>query len=216
MEIQAAMLLSKLFYSQSRIDEAYKILNTVKIQKTLQEHIARLKQNTTDKQLDLSKLYSLRQLQIYAETHAIRGLCLEAKKPNRVSISGGDDMKKDEQDVIDSFEAASKFAVEHSLLVNQRLQNAQTSSPASSQSSSANTSQTSGVAGTAAGQGVSASATLDALNSQGPNLNVLNNNDDSLDLINPLYEIALQKAPILYIKRGYLFMPHSDTYFYFK
>ena len=33
-------------------------------------------------------------------------------------------------------------------------------------------------------------------------LNSLNNGDDNLDLINPLYEIALQKAPLLYIKRG--------------
>lgn len=88
--MQAGMLLAKLFYSQSRVEEANKLLNTLKLQKTLNEHIKHLKQqqqlsSSDSKQqqqiiVDLSKLYSLRQLQIYAEAHCLRGLCLEANR----------------------------------------------------------------------------------------------------------------------------------------
>jgi len=51
-----------------------------------------------------------------------------------------------------------------------------------------------------------ASATSNLESVVSANLNSLNNGDDNLDLINPLYEIALQKAPLLYIKRGDLQM----------
>lgn len=204
------MLLAKLFYSQARIDEASKILNTMKLQKTLNEQIKHLKQQQQqDKQSGLSKLYSLRELQIYAEAHCVRGLCLESRRHNhRQSISSPNDAEstttENEALIIDSFEVASKFAIEHSLMVNQRMSPASQGSPVG--------------AGVQPGMGVNvgsvslgpnsggSTAAMVQTGSAGVDLSpvALASSDDNLmDLINPLYEIALQKAPILYIKKGY-------------
>lgn len=71
------MLLGKLFYSQSRIDEANKLFHTLKVQKALNEQITYFKQQHGEKS-DLGKLFSMRVLQIYAEAHTVRGLCLQA------------------------------------------------------------------------------------------------------------------------------------------
>jgi hypothetical protein len=199
LEIQASILLGKLFFSQMRIEEAYKILNGNKVYRTLTEQIARLKAHPQEK-LDLAKLYSLREMQIYAEGHSIKGLCLEKKHLNQAALSPAykhsEEAKKDEQDVIDYFEGASRFAIEHSLLAQKRMLASHQSSPTntlSNASSSGQQASTSGAAGSALNSG-------DAVNN--PTLSSLNNNEDNFDLINPLYEIALQKAPILYIKKG--------------
>ena len=53
-----------------------------------------------------------------------------------------------------------------------------------------------------AGGMTSATSSLEPIAATAQSLNATNNIDDNLDLINPLYEIALQKAPLLYIKRG--------------
>lgn len=218
------MLLAKLLYSQARIDEAMKLLNTTKLHKTLSEHIKHLKQQH-DKQSGLRKLYSPRELQIYAEAHCVRGLCVEARRlSHRQSVSSPTavdsiDQKRmseagigSEHDmlVLDSFEVASKFAVEHSLMVNQRI------SPAIQNSPSGPGGQIG--AGGAGGSGVTGTGTAAGTMTLGPNsgaqamsqggsgtldLQAVTVDDSMMDLINPLYEIALQKAPILYIKRGY-------------
>lgn len=128
---------------------------------------------------------------------------------------------------LDSFEVASKFAVEHSLLVNQRLMassplsSATQSSPVggpgsgtgvatgASISGSVNTSVgtlgAGATLGTSSGAVVSAGGTLQAGSPSAIDVPSPGMDDSLMDLINPLYEIALQKAPILYIKRGYEF-----------
>lgn len=219
------MLLAKLLYSQARIDEAMKLLNTTKLHKTLNEHIKHLKQQH-EKQSGLRKLYSPRELQIYAEAHCVRGLCVEARRSShRQSVSSPTavdsiDQKRmseagigSEHDmlVLDSFEVASKFAVEHSLMANQRVSPAIQNSPSGAvgqigaggvggSSSGASTGNVTGTMTLGTNSGAQAmsqggSGTLD--------LQSVTVDDNMMDLINPLYEIALQKAPILYIKRGY-------------
>lgn len=105
---------------------------------------------------------------------------------NLLSKISDDNDEEDDQKVIDSFELSSRIAIKHSLLMFQYMNYHQASGNGASNQQS---STSSGV-----------------LNSEPNNsitLNSLNNGDDNLDLINPLYEIALQKAPLLYIKRGY-------------
>ena len=255
------MLLAKLLYSQARIEEATKLLNTTKLHKTLNEHIKHLKQqqhHDSNKQPQqsgsLRKLYSPRELQIYAEAHCVRGLCVEARRFNQrqssVSSPGmvntvanvvvdtidqkrvPDTIPGSDQDmlILDSFEVASKFAVEHSLMANQRM-TAQ-NSPAGGGGVVGGVQMGAGGAGNAGGGGVGGvgassgavvggstatnvglgqtggaqtavvSQSSGAIDLQGGGL--ANVDDNMMDLINPLYEIALQKAPILYIKKGYL------------
>lgn len=207
---EANILLSKLLYSQMRYEEASKHLNSTRLKTILNEHLEKLKQyqqsQSTQQQQqlfqNLTRTNSLRQLQIFAEAHSIKGLCLELKRANSFSSnqnlkqSLSDECKKDEQEMIDSFEMASIFAIEHSLLMHQKLASTQ---PASN--------STPGTSNTSQGSGVNQNTIQ--TNDQASNLltlNALNSTDDNLDLINPLYEVALQKAPLLYIKRGELQM----------
>lgn len=163
--IESTILLTKLFYSQMRYEEAVKQLNSNRIKQLFVEHLQNLSSYIQSKQVlqqqqtlqQLTKTDNLRQLQLFAELHSLRGLCLEIKRKN-------DETRKDDQDTIDSYELSSIFAIQHSLLLHQRLANNQ-------------------------------------LVDQSPTNNV-NAYDDNLDLINPLYENAIQKAPLLYIKRG--------------
>jgi hypothetical protein len=201
LSVEASILLSKLFYSQQRIDEASKQLSTPKINNILTDHVNTLKlirqysqqaqQSSPPPQQ--AKADSLRQLQIYAEGHAIKGLCLEHKRGSSLSTNQAykhsEEHQNDEQNIIDSFETSSQFAIQHSVLMQQKIEK--------STAYSSNTLQPGGPSsGTG---GVSASTTS---NDIAATLNALNNNDENLDLINPLYEISLQKAPLLYIKRG--------------
>ncbi len=200
MSIEASILLSKLFYSQQRIDEASKQLSSPKIHNVLTDHVKTLKlirqhaQQQSSPPPQQAKADSLRQLQIFAEGHAIKGLCLEHKRGSSLSTNQAykqsEEHKNDEQEIIDSFETSSQFAIQHSVLMQQKLEKA-------TPNNSSNTLQAGGPS--SATGGVSASTTS---NDIAATLNALNNNDDNLDLINPLYEISLQKAPLLYIKRG--------------
>jgi hypothetical protein len=200
LSIEASILLSKLFYSQQRIDEASKQLSSPKIHNVLTDHVKTLKlirqhaQQQSSPPPQQAKADSLRQLQIFAEGHAIKGLCLEHKRGSSLSTNQAykqsEEHKNDEQEIIDSFETSSQFAIQHSVLMQQKLEKA-------TPNNSSNTLQAGGPS--SATGGVSASTTS---NDIAATLNALNNNDDNLDLINPLYEISLQKAPLLYIKRG--------------
>jgi hypothetical protein len=205
MSIEATILLSKLLFSQQRIEEALKYLTTQNIHNVLTDHIKTLKELRKHSQQpqqqsppQQAKADSLRQLQIYAEGHAIKGLCLEHKSSSSLLGPGqstgkqtADELKTDEDDIIDSFETSSQFAIQHSVLMQQKIEK---STPASSNTNTLQVGQGSGGTG-----GISASATA---NDIAATLNALNNNDDNLDLINPLYEVSLQKAPLLYIKKG--------------
>lgn len=177
-----------------RFEEAYKALSGLKVSRTLNEQIMRLKQS--QERLDLGKLYSLRELQVYAEGHAIKGLCAEKRQLNQLNINanyrGSDEYKRDEQEIIDLFEVASRFSVEHSLLAHSRLvQSSPTGTPSALTPNQPNS---------AAGAASANFNTIDSLATT--TLTAMNNSDDNIDLINPLYEIALQKAPVLYIKKG--------------
>lgn len=159
LSIEANISLIKLLYSQMRYDEAIKQLNTHRIKQIIGGHLQNLEHYLQAKQLIqqqqslqvLTNSHSMRQMQLFAELHSIRGLCLELKRKN-------EDNQKDDQDIIDSYELSSLFAIQHSLNLHQKY---------SSDNSLGNLNQ-----------------------------------EENLDLINPLYENAIQKAPLLYIKRG--------------
>ena len=178
--MEASILLTKLFYSQKRYQEANNLLNGSTLAKVLSEHIAILKKF---QQNQLPSTDNLRQMQLFAELHSIRGLCLESKKS---SIQGSSSetnkpSSSDEQEIIDSYEISSLFAIQHSISLHQLINSQIAATP------------------------VQGSMTSNIANDSNPaltSLNVLNNNDDNLDLINPLYEVSLQKAPLLYIKKG--------------
>ena len=131
---------------------------------------------------------------MFAEAHSIKGLCLEKKRFNSLnataSFKGGEDSNNEDETIIDSFEMASRMSIQHSLLMHQYV-NSQSSSNSGSINQLSNGSNT-------------AASNLDATNTANSAINTMSNVDDNLDLINPLYEIALQKAPLLYIKKGYL------------
>ena len=191
MALESNVLLGKLYYSQAKYDDAMKILNANAVKMPLNEHLKRLQTQHQSNQ-QLPKTENVRQLQIFAEAHALRALCFEIKRTNSFQANAHykittstDEMKQEEQDIIDSFEMSSLLAIHHSLLVHQS-----TNKSSSNQNLNTNNASFSGVDSSNAS--VLASLTL----------NSLNNNDENLDLINPLYEIALQKAPLLYIKRG--------------
>ena len=159
---------------------------------TLNEHLERLRQNQQlQSNQQMPKTETLRQLQILAEAHALRALCLEMKKFNSFQANShykitNEELKKEEQEMIDSFEMSSLLAINHSLLVHQQTHSATQNSNQNANSTINNLASTD-----------SSAVSIAALT-----LNSLNNNDENLDLINPLYEVALQKAPLLYIKRG--------------
>lgn len=194
MALESNVLLGKLYYSQAKYDDALKILNANAVKTPLNEHLKRLQTSQHQPNQQLPKTENVRQLQIYAEAHALRALCFEIKRTNSFQANAHykittstDEMKQEEQDIIDSFEMSSLLAIHHSLLVHQS-----TNKSSSNQNLNTNNALTSLSVVDSSNASVLATLTL----------NSLNNNDENLDLINPLYEIALQKAPLLYIKRG--------------
>ena len=73
--VEANILLAKLYYSQMRLDEASSIFNTENLQSIINEHIASLKkqQKSGGDPLQCVNASTLRQLQIFAEGHSIKG-----------------------------------------------------------------------------------------------------------------------------------------------
>lgn len=226
-QIQTSILLAKLFYSLGRYEEATNQLYSPKLNAQLNEYISKLRQARQHSQqqtqqqqqqyiqtylLQMLKNDSMRQLQLYAEGFALKGLCLEAKQKSRptpgFSSSSYRMSDEDEQDIIDSYEIASQFAIQHSILMYQKM------------SSLAGNATSGGVANTGPSSNSGAGVSTGSNSTSGPNtstggsapnsteaaitasLSALNSTDDNLDLINPLYEISLQKAPLLYIKKG--------------
>lgn len=181
--VEANILLAKLYYSQMRFDEASIVFSRENIQQAMYDQIKALKQQQSH---DLNiKVSNLRQLQLFAEAHSIKGLCLEKKRVNNLAANNGNYMDE-EQHIIDSFEVSSHIAIRHSLEYMR------------SQSSAKDQTSAGGVGGGMS----SATSNLESIAATTQSLNAANNIEDNLDLINPLYEIALQKAPLLYIKRG--------------
>jgi hypothetical protein len=181
------------------MDEVKILLNNEKLANLMSEHLSKLKQQreqhpktevSDTSLLSMPNSSSLRQLQLFAEIHSIKGLYLEKKRfislTNSLNYKASDENKDDEQKIIDSFELSSKIAIQHSLLIHQYV-----SSQAAA--NSINNQVNSGLA--------SATSNFE-LTTNNSTINSFNNIDDNLDLINPLYEIALQKAPLLYIKKG--------------
>ncbi len=193
---EASILLAKLFYSQMRLDEATNLFNQESLLAVMTEHVKSLKkqQRSGGDPLQCVNAASLRQLQLFAEAHSIKGLCLERRRFNSLALNSGykssDECQEEDQYICDSFEISSHIAIKHSLLMLQYMSSQEKSNGANS--------------GQASNTLASATSNLESVVSA--NLNSLNNGDDNLDLINPLYEIALQKAPLLYIKRGDLQM----------
>ena len=192
--IESSILLAKLYLSQSKFNDALEIINSSRLTVVFRDHYTKLEQHQqTNGEFQFSPKYdSLRQLQLFAEIHSIHGLCLEKKhlknalttKPSQKLSE--ETLKQEEQQIIDSFEIASLLAISHSVLMHQlSSQNANSSNLPSTNSSGQNAESSSGTS----------------------TLNNLNSIEDNLDLINPLYEIALQKAPLLYIKRGCAILP---------
>jgi hypothetical protein len=177
--MEASILLTKLLFSQKRYQEANNLLNGSTLAKTIAEHIAALKKL---QQNQLPNTDNLRQMQLFAELHSIRGLSLESKKSVQNSpVETNKQSPSDEQEIIDSYEISSLFAIQHSISLHQLINSQIAATP------------------------VQGSMTSNIPNDSNPaltSLNALNNNDDNLDLINPLYEVSLQKAPLLYIKKG--------------
>ena len=110
---------------------------------------------------------------------------------------------------------SSQLAVQHSMLMYQRMSTANNSASVTGQAAiavtvaTATAAATSGVTSGAGGVGVSNAASVGSNSTSeaaAATLNALNSSDENFDLINPLFEIALQKAPLLYIKRGDLAM----------
>ncbi len=193
---EASILLAKLFYSQMRLDEATNLFNQDSLLAVMTDHIKSLKkqQRSGADPLQCVNAASHRQLQLFAEAHSIKGLCLERRRFNSISFNSGykssDEFQEEDQYICDSFELASHIAIKHSLLMLQYMSNQEKSNGANSNQTNSNL--------------TSATSNLESV--VAANLNSVNNGDDNLDLINPLYEIALQKAPLLYIKRGDLQM----------
>ena len=179
------------------MDEATNLFYSDKLQATMNEHLSKMKKqlkSSSDPLQCIPNSTSLRLLQMFAEAHSIKGLCLEKKRFNSLnataSFKGGEDSNNEDETIIDSFEMASRMSIQHSLLMHQYV-NSQSSSNSGSINQLSNGSNT-------------AASNLDATNTANSAINTMSNVDDNLDLINPLYEIALQKAPLLYIKKGYL------------
>lgn len=196
LSIETCILLAKLYYSQMRLDEASSLFDRDNMHSIMNEQIKNLKraQNTSGDPLQSIKSTTHRQLQLFAEAHSIKGLCLERKQFNNMSTNinykSTNECKNEDQHIIDSFELSSLIAIKHSLLMLQYLSKKDRDSKTTNEPTSSGTSN----------------MEVLSTNIANVNLNSLNNADDNLDLINPLYEIALQKAPLLYIKRGDLQM----------
>ncbi len=155
-------------------------------------------QNQPNEQSQLPKTDSLRQLQLYAEAHSIKGLCLEQKRSNlfvtNPNYKSSDDFKIDDQDIIDSFEISSLLAIQHSILMHQKLSASTSNISNINSATGASLVQATNINSNAI-NGIAAASDISS------SLNTLANNDDNVDLINPLFEISLQKAPLLYIKK---------------
>lgn len=201
MIIESCVLMTKLLYSQARYDEAIKYLNTSALSSILNEHLSKLAQSQQSSNQYLPKTENARQLQLFAEAHALKGLCFEIKKANYFQANTNkltiDELRQEDQEITDSFEMSSLLVIQHSLLMHQIVNNLPTPNSAQSGNQNAASSSVNSSAINSSGNTESSTATIANLN-----INALNNNDENLDLINPLYEIALQKAPLLYIKRG--------------
>ena len=220
--IESSVLLIKLFYSQMRYEEATKHLTQLNspLQSTLADHLAKLRQqqspSNAQHQFQLPKTDSLRQMQLFAEAHSLKALCLEKKRIASLNAIQNyklsEEARLEEQEIIDSYELASLFAISHSVSMYQQTSgsssnsggassaNVQGSVSGASGANAATASTAAALAGTMAGANTN---TLDSINNANLlTLNALNNSDDNMDLINPFYEIALQRAPLLYFKRG--------------
>lgn len=176
-----------------RLEDAANLFNQDRLLLVMTDHNKSLKkqQRTGGDPLQCVNSTTQRQLQLFAEAHSIKGLCLERNRFASLSMDPGykssDECIEEEQLIIDSFELSSQIAIKHSLIMLQYINNQEKSNSIVNQ------------------PGLTpASSNLESINVSA-NLNSVNNIDDNLDLINPLYEIALQKAPLLYIKRGCLF-----------
>ena len=116
--IESSMLLAKLFFAQTRYDDALKQLNSRLSQTVLTSHLNKFRQNqqvgsTLMEQLT-PKADTIRQYQIFSEAHSIRALCIER---NQTKKSTNQSKLTDEQELIDSFEVASLLAIQHSILI---------------------------------------------------------------------------------------------------
>ena len=113
------MLLAKLFYAQTRYDDALKQLNSSLSQPVLASHLNKFRQNqqagSTQIEQLTPKAETIRQYQIFSEAHSLRALCLERNQAKKSSNQSNN--KSDEQELIDSFEVASLLAIQHSILV---------------------------------------------------------------------------------------------------
>jgi hypothetical protein len=206
--IEASVLLTKLLYSQGRFDEATKLLAIGKLHSRLNEHINKMRNR------QMPETDSLRQLQLFAEAHSIRGLCLERRKQNKsISIANAGNLlanneqekQINEQEIIDSFEASSQFAIEHSIGMQKIFTSIINSSPNLQYPSSVTTSNSNSAN--------TANINENSLTSNINSLTILNNSEENIDLINPLYEIALQKAPLMYIKRRLFYIKYNSLFF---
>ena len=83
--VEANILLAKLYYSQMRFDEANIIFGRDSIQSAMHEQIKCLKLQQSADPLQSIKANNLRQLQLFAEAHSIRGLCSEKRRLNNLA-----------------------------------------------------------------------------------------------------------------------------------
>jgi hypothetical protein len=185
--VEASILLIKLFYLQMRNEEATKMLNTQLVKQVLNDNLNKVKQADWKQ---MPKTDTIRQMQIYAEAHSLKALFLEQKilmnewsAANNPSIKfNADEHRIEEQEMIDSFELASYFAIQHAL-TNRKSSLSSTQNALSSNSQSQST------------QDVNSTSNASSLND-------LNNIDDIIEVVNPFYEFSLQKAPLCYLRKG--------------
>lgn len=194
--IDAYLLLSKCYYSQERYDEALNML---------------IKVNLTTNEIKLPTKITLRQKQLFAEGYSLKGLCLERQqqisvnrvKATTVAAATTSNANNLDIEILKCFEIASDLAIEHSQSITQlyhqleeeHQQQQQQQLALQQQQQQLQTQQLTS----------SSSSQQQQINSQKlfSNLNLLiQQTDDGYDIMNPLYEIALQKAPILYVKLG--------------
>jgi hypothetical protein len=195
--IEGNILLIKLVYSQGRLSEVNKLFSVEKLQSQMNDHINKMKNQL------MPEIDSLRQLQLLAEAHSIRGLCLEKRKQNKglitvnigsTLITNEHEKEINEQDIIDSYETSSHFAIEHSIAIQKKFP---------SMVNNLSNSQFPSTTITSSNNIIPSIVNENSLTSNINSLSILNNVEENIDLINPLYEIALQKVPLLYIKRGF-------------
>jgi hypothetical protein len=185
--VEATILLIKLFYLQMRNEEATKLLNSQLVKQVLNENLNKVKQADWKQ---MPKTDTIRQMQIYAEAHSLKGLFLEQKilmnewsAATNPSIKfNADEHRIEEQEMIDSFELATFFAIQHALT---NRKNALSSTQ-----------------NVLAGNSQNQSSQDVNLTTNASSINDLNNIDDIIEVINPFYEFSLQKAPLCYLRKG--------------